>query len=128
MKYILILASILGAFAVALGAYGSHGLTRIAPEHLVTLFNLGVQYQFYHCFALLGCGLLWPFAHHKLLVASSLSFVLGMAGFSGTLYVYAITSVKPFGLITPIGGSLLILGWILMCVAIIVGNREERSL
>ena len=57
-KQILLLASILGALAVILGAFGAHGLAdKISPEKLET-FKLGVSYQYYHIAALLACGIL----------------------------------------------------------------------
>ncbi|GLP95238.1 DUF423 domain-containing protein [Paraferrimonas sedimenticola] len=127
MKYIIAWACLFGASAVGLGAYGSHGLTQYASPELVARFNLGVEYQFYHAFALLACGLAWTKAQRALLGAAVALFSFGIFAFSGTLYHYAITGVKAFGPVTPIGGSAMILAWLLFGLAILIGDRQRAN-
>ncbi len=96
-----ILAALSGAIAVAAGAFGAHGATGVAQEWLKT----GGQYQLIHAVAALvairmearGPGWL---------------FVVGAAIFAGTLYLMALGAPRWFGAITPIGGVLLIGGWL----------------
>lgn len=110
------LAGILGAMAVALGAFGAHALEgRISAELLAT-YEIGVRYHFYHALALAAVAwavVQWPNATTAL-VAGWL-FVAGIVVFSGSLYLLAFSGVRWLGAITPIGGVAFIAGWI--CLA-----------
>lgn len=110
----LALASLLGLLAVALGAFGAHSLEKILDPALLKRYHTGVEYQFYHSLALLGVGLWFKIAPSKLLSYAGLMFTLGIILFSGSLYVYALSGIKTFGMITPLGGIAFIAGWALM--------------
>ena len=96
-----VLAALSGALAVAAGAFGAHGAHGEAVEWLKT----GGHYQLIHAVAALVAlrfdarGPAWL-------------FVVGAAIFAGTLYLMALGAPRWFGAITPIGGTLLIAGWI----------------
>lgn len=109
--------SIAGFFAVALGAFGAHGLrTRLTPEALA-IFEIGVRYQMYHAAALIAAAWActkWPGAWAK---ASGWLFIAGIAVFSGSLYVLALTGTKWLGAVTPVGGLVLLAGWVCLAVA-----------
>ena len=113
-KLFLIAAALLGFMSVALGAFGAHALKdKLNPEQLAR-FETAVRYQFYHVFALLAVSLLsraWPDLNFA---PAGWAFLAGVVIFSGTLYLINITGVRMFGAITPIGGVLLILGWLLL--------------
>jgi uncharacterized membrane protein YgdD (TMEM256/DUF423 family) len=101
----------LSAFiGVALGAFAAHALkSRLDPELLAT-FEVGVRYQMYHAFALLGVGWActrWPGA---LVSASGWLFVAGTLVFSGSLYALSLSGLRWLGAITPIGGVALLTG------------------
>ncbi len=119
-KYILTSASILGAIAVALGAFAAHSLKSQLPPYLVEVFNTGVHYQFIHVLALLTCGIL--IRHTRAIVAqkyfyrAAVCFIIGILCFSGSLYALALTGIKWFGPITPFGGLLFIFGWGILAV------------
>jgi uncharacterized membrane protein YgdD (TMEM256/DUF423 family) len=106
-----------GFAGVALGAFGAHALrARLAPEQLAT-FEVGVRYQLIHALALLAVAWActrWP---GRLAQASGWLFITGTLMFSGSLYVLALTGVRGFGLITPIGGVALLLGWLCLLAA-----------
>lgn len=111
-------AAVLCGLAVALGAFGAHGLKeRLSPDLLV-IFEVGVRYQFYHGLALLGLSLagasFWQGSWPR---RASLAWLFGTLVFSGSLYVLAITGLRWMGAITPIGGVALILGWIMVLPA-----------
>ncbi|MBK8453715.1 MAG: DUF423 domain-containing protein [Thiofilum sp.] len=110
----LALASLLGLLAVVLGAFGAHSLEKILDPALLKRYHTGVEYQFYHSLALLGVGLWFKIAPSKLLSYAGLLFTLGIILFSGSLYVYALSGIKTFGMITPLGGIAFIAGWALM--------------
>ena len=100
--------------AVALGAFGAHGLrARLGPDLLAT-FEIGVRYQMYHALALLAVGLAlsrWPSSAS---VLAGWLFVAGTLIFSGSLYVLALSGLRWLGAITPIGGAAFIVGWIVL--------------
>ena len=120
-KRIILTASFFGALAVIFGAFGAHSLKNtISPVNL-SIWQKGVEYQFYHTFALL---FLSTFARYKnkLIGFAFIFFSLGIILFSGSLYVLALQdvlklSVGFIGPITPIGGLCFILGWISLFLA-----------
>lgn len=110
-RSILILSAIFGMLAVAIGAFGAHGLKSLLLANGRTeTFELAVRYQFYHALALLGMGILsekWP-----ALKTPSLFFVAGILIFSGSLYFLSLTNQTWLGAITPLGGVAFIAGWL----------------
>ncbi len=112
MKRILITAAISGALAVILGAFGAHGLKKIITPDMLEVFKTGVQYQFYHTFALLAVGIFMQTSKSKALKWAGYLFIAGIFLFSGSLYLLAITGIKILGAITPFGGVAFIAGWI----------------
>ncbi|MES2458619.1 MAG: DUF423 domain-containing protein [Bacteroidota bacterium] len=119
-KRILITASLLGALAVILGAFGAHGLKKVISGAELEIWAKGVEYQFYHVFALLFVSQVktpGETGTPKLLNLSYIFFSLGILMFSGSLYLLATRSILNIGFvnyigpITPIGGLFLILGW-----------------
>ncbi len=98
-----VLAGLSGAIAVAAGAYGAHGATGQAAEWLRT----GAQYQLVHAVAAFAVASR-PFGRQ-----AGWSFVAGGAIFAGTLYLMALGAPHWLGAVTPIGGLLLIVGWLL---------------
>jgi uncharacterized membrane protein YgdD (TMEM256/DUF423 family) len=114
-KYFLVIAAFSGFLAVALGAFGAHGLkTRLSPE-LMAVYQTAVQYHFYHTLALLGVAmLLLRYPQHSVLLACAALLVLGLLLFSGSLYLMALSGVRWLGAITPLGGVALLLAWLLL--------------
>lgn len=102
-----------GFLAVALGAFGAHGLkARLTPE-LMGVYQTGVQYHFYHTAALLACALLLRSGlNHPAIPVAGYSFIVGIIIFSGSLYVLAITGQRWLGVITPLGGLAYLIGWL----------------
>ena len=124
-KSFLLAGILLAGLAVALGAFGAHGLKKIVDEHSVETFKTGVQYQFYHALALILTGILSLNFPGKQLKWSGNLFIGGIILFSGSLY--AITAFKAaaadvpkfIGPITPLGGVLFILGWLFLLIAVL---------
>jgi uncharacterized membrane protein YgdD (TMEM256/DUF423 family) len=104
--------------AVAVGAFGAHALrSRLAPELLI-VFETGTRYQMYHALGLLAAAWAatrWPGPEVR--VAGWL-FVAGTVIFSGSLYLLALTGVRAFGAITPLGGLALLVGWLALAVGV----------
>jgi uncharacterized membrane protein YgdD (TMEM256/DUF423 family) len=116
MKSVLIIAALSGLLAVIVGAFGAHILKGFISPEMLEIYKTGVQYHFYHTFALLSVGILMNFKYSKALKWSAYLFMVGIALFSGSLYLMAISGVKTFGLITPFGGTVWIVAWILLIV------------
>ena len=114
MKSILTIAAISGLLAVVLGAFGAHALKKMISPEMLEVYKTGVQYQFYHTFALLAVGILMHFNTSKALKWSGYLFVVGIFLFSGSLYVMTITGIKALGIITPFGGTVWIAAWFLL--------------
>ena len=115
----LIVAAILGGTGVMLGAFASHGLKSKLSESLLSAFETGVTYQFYHALALFVLALWLKQSQSVWFVVSGYLWLAGVVLFSGSLYALALTGVKWFGPITPIGGLLFIAGWVSLLVGAI---------
>ncbi|WP_372795922.1 DUF423 domain-containing protein [Pontiella sp.] len=118
-KLFLSLGAVSGAIGVILGAFGAHGLQDRLTEKLMKTWQTGVEYQFYHTFALLVIGLLALKFQSGLLTSSGWSFVAGILLFSGSLYALSLSGITKLGAITPIGGLFFIAGWILLTLSIL---------
>jgi uncharacterized membrane protein YgdD (TMEM256/DUF423 family) len=113
-------AAVLGLLAVALGAFGAHGLESQWKTALdvaeavkrVDTWKTASHYHIAHAIVLLILAFAYPAANQGRFAWRS--FVGGIVLFSGSLYVLAFTGIKTFAYITPIGGVLLILGWLLL--------------
>lgn len=111
-KLFLIIVSISGMVSVALGAFGAHALkAKLTADGTLDTFQTAVQYQFYHTLALLGIALLLTKHESQWLNYAGYSMSFGILIFSGSLYILCFTGIKWLGAITPIGGTLFILGW-----------------
>lgn len=118
-------AALLGLLATGLGAYGAHGLAAsgVTAEQLAA-FDSAVQYHFFHALALLALGLS-PLRGGAVTLAASL-FVLGVLGFSGSIYAMVLLGTKGIGLLTPAGGLCFMLGWAtLIRVGCRLGGKNE---
>lgn len=116
MKKLILAGGIFGLLSVAIGAFGAHALkATLTANDTTTIFQTGVQYQMAHALALLLVGLLHaqltPNRHLRLV---GWLFTAGIIVFSGSLYLLALTNIKIFGAITPIGGVCFLVGWFLM--------------
>ncbi len=115
----LLAGAILGGLGVALGAFGAHALKAMLMEYgRLETFELAVRYEFYHAFALLFAGVLQQFLDSKFIRTAALFFLSGSVFFSGSLYLLCFTNNTAFAMVTPFGGILLILGWLLLALGI----------
>ena len=98
--------------SVVIGAFGAHGLESTIKDKM-DVYKTGVQYQMFHSLALLIVGLL-SISLSKNLDIVGYIFSIGIVLFSGSLYLIAVKKLSFMGMITPIGGALFIIGWILL--------------
>jgi uncharacterized membrane protein YgdD (TMEM256/DUF423 family) len=117
-------ASLLGALAVALGAFGAHALKGRVSEVLLNAFETGVRYQFYHVLALMMLGLIYKDIKNKWIRISGNLFIAGIILFSGSLYALTFISTAArsgfswIGVITPFGGLAFVAGWFCFLIGI----------
>ncbi|MBI4423277.1 MAG: DUF423 domain-containing protein [Elusimicrobia bacterium] len=97
--------------AVALGAFGAHALRGRLGEDLLAVFETGVRYQAYHALALLALAAWLTHSPSRAASIAALCFIGGIIVFSGSLYALALTGVKRWGAVTPLGGLLFLAGW-----------------
>lgn len=115
-KKITATAAMIGAIAIILGAFGAHALKKVLTVDELATFETGVKYQMYHALFLLFLGLS-SVTSEKAKKAIYYLVVIGVVFFSGSIYLLATDSLNDFnfkiiGFVTPIGGLLLITGWI----------------
>jgi len=113
-KLFFALGSISAGIGVALGAFGAHGLKNSVAPELLALFETAVRYQMYHSLGLVAVA--WAISRRngntiKGFGIAGWCFVAGIVLFSGSLYALALTGLRWFGAITPLGGVAFIAGW-----------------
>ncbi len=120
-KKLVITAGILGFLAVLLGAFGAHGLKAVLSENDLASFETGVRYQFYHTFLLLFVSVT-PLVSQKFKKVLYYLILVGVIFFSGSIYLLVMdeillgTSIRAIAFITPFGGLLLLLAWLLLFI------------
>lgn len=120
-------AGVLGFSGAALGAFGAHALkARLASAGMTDSWNTAVQYHLIHCVALLALAA-WsspvstvPRKHR----VAAWAWIAGVVLFSGSIYILALGGPRAFGPVTPLGGVLLLIGWI--CLVLPTGKQNVR--
>lgn len=109
-KFWVIISAISGFTAVAIGAFGAHGLREKLSSEMIEVYKTGVLYQLIHSVVLLVLSL-------NTIIKSklpSIFFLLGIILFSFSLYIYSTSGIRFFAMITPIGGFCFLIGWLLL--------------
>lgn len=127
-KKILVAGAILGILGISLGAFTAHGLEKLIDSSAIKSFETGVRYQMYHAFLLLIIGAT-SFVSQKSKSAIFILVILGVLFFSGSIYGLATNTLTAFdfktiALITPVGGLLLILAWVILLISILKTKRD----
>jgi uncharacterized membrane protein YgdD (TMEM256/DUF423 family) len=127
------MAALLGGLAVALGAFGAHGLQKLTTdEKVLKSFQTAVQYQMYHALVLLVIGGFSSRFNLSLLKWAANFFILGIILFSGSLYLLALLKAQGqepsryLGIVTPIGGMFFLLGWITLLIAFLRSRNQKN--
>ena len=124
-RWILLIASVMGALGVVLGAFGAHGLESAVTEwglspdeqaHRLATWDVAVRYQLFHALALLAIGVLALHRPARSLAVAAVAWTLGTLVFSGCLYVLVLSGIKILGAVVPLGGLALIAGWVALAV------------
>ena len=123
-KGFFIAGAILGFLTVAFGAFGAHALKHKLSPDMLTVFEVGVRYQMYHALALISTALAYSLFPGVFLAWAGGFFVVGTLVFSGSLYALALTGIRSIGAITPIGGVLLLFGWLALIGGTVWNSRN----
>jgi uncharacterized membrane protein YgdD (TMEM256/DUF423 family) len=116
-------AALLMAIAVTLGAFGAHLLKKYLTPSLLEGYQTATYYQMIHAIAIFITGFLYKQYHNKKLWIAGQLFFYGILCFSGSIYArvalsfVGYTSLGLFNLVTPIGGILFIIGWLLLLIS-----------
>lgn len=128
----LITAASAGFSGVALGAFGAHGLKNLLSEKMMTVWHTAVQYHLVHSVVLLALAvalMTLPQSATTIWLRRSARLMLaGLLLFSGSLYLMAVTGIRPLGMITPLGGVSWLIGWGMILLAALkwpAGNNEH---
>ena len=103
--------------AVALGAFGAHGLRAMVTPERLAIFETGARYQMYHALALVVIGLAFARLQGRTAAAAAWLFVAGTVLFSGSLYALTLTGMRWWGAVTPLGGVAFLAGWALLLMS-----------
>ena len=136
-RLFLLLGAVSGFVAVALGAFGAHLLAGALPADRLAVFETGARYQMFHALALVGSALVVGRRRGRAAPAAAWLFALGTVLFSGSLYALALSGVRAWGAVTPLGGLAWLAGWALLGLAALrprtlvvrieEDEREERT-
>jgi len=129
-RIVLVIGSLYGGLSVILGAMGAHALKNVLTLQQLGSFETGVKYQMYHALVLLVIGFVFSF-ETKLQKAMGWSFMFGTFLFSFSIYLLSLSdlmgvSLRFLGPVTPLGGLVMIAGWLLLLIAVV--RHHPRSL
>jgi len=110
-KIVLLTGGLAMFLAVALGAFGAHGLKSRVDESMLAIWSTATQYQMIHGLAMLLCALIARSFDNPSFLICGFLFLAGMVFFSGSLYVLVLSNIRILGAVTPIGGVLFLVGW-----------------
>lgn len=111
-----LIGAIMGSLGVLAGAFGAHALRDRLDPDLFRAFETGARYQLVHAFALIAVRLVLGRGAARSAILAGWLFLVGIVIFSGSLYALALTGVRAFGAVAPIGGLCLIAGWAALAV------------
>ncbi len=119
LKIFLLIASAMMVLNIAIGAFGAHGLRPYLDEYGTSIYNKGVSYSFYNTLGLFAIGFMSYILPNSSKLKIGYYFILvGILIFSFSLYILSLTKILWLGAITPLGGTAMIIGWILVCISL----------
>jgi uncharacterized membrane protein YgdD (TMEM256/DUF423 family) len=120
MKFFLVIGCVFAFLSIAIGAFGAHGLEGKISERSLQIYKTGVQYQMFQTAGIFLVALLLDkYGSISTLTWAGWLMVIGVLLFSGSLYVLSVTDIKIIGAITPIGGVLFLVSWILVAISVL---------
>lgn len=117
-KWLIFLGFFSGFVSVAAGSFGAHALKSKLELEMLGIFEVGVRYQMYHALAIVLVALIGAWISSTLMCVSGWLFFFGSVIFSGSLYALSLSGIRALGAITPIGGMILLVGWLLASISL----------
>lgn len=114
MKGYIIIASLFAALAILFGAFGSHALKERLSAQSLEVYDIATRYLIFHALGIFLIALLGFQLPKESLEIPVIMMIVGTSIFSGSLYLIAMLDFKKLGMVTPIGGLLLIVSWLLL--------------
>jgi len=114
MKGYIIIASLFAALAILFGAFGSHALKERLSAQSLEVYDIATRYLMFHALGIFLIALLGFQLPREPLEMPVIMMIIGTSIFSGSLYLIAMLDFKKLGMVTPIGGLLLIVSWLLL--------------
>jgi len=114
MKGYIIIASLFAALAILFGAFGSHALKERLSAQSLEVYDIATRYLMFHALGIFLIALLGFQLPKESLEIPVIMMIVGTSIFSGSLYLIAMLDFKKLGMVTPIGGLLLIVSWLLL--------------
>lgn len=135
VRIIVAVAALSGFLAVGLGAFGAHLLEAYWQENFepqqaqrfMQVYDTASLYHMVHTLALLATAWLYDRWQMRLCTLAAGLFIVGILLFSGSLYLYTLTAIRIFAIITPIGGMCLMLGWLAMTLAAYTAAKQPPA-
>lgn len=124
-RFMMIFTALSGFIFVALGAFGAHVLSRTLGEVEMAWLHTGLQYQAFHTLAIFGLAIAMQRRISIWFYWSSVFLALGTVLFSGSLYCLALTHLRLWAFVTPVGGVSFLAGWLLMLIGAIRLKRQS---
>jgi len=127
------LGALIAALSVIMGAFGAHKLKELLEPEVLSTYQTGVTYQFYHAFGLLAVGILYKRYQNLWMEWAGRLFILGIILFSGSLYLLTAlqatrqVGLEGFGILTPIGGLLMVGGWLSFFMGIPSSEKKIQA-
>jgi uncharacterized membrane protein YgdD (TMEM256/DUF423 family) len=118
----LTIGALLALLGVGAGAFGAHILKPKLSHHFFEIFEVAVRYQMYHALALIALVPVLGFFPSTWVAVAGWLFIVGVVIFSGSLYTLVFSNMRSWGIVTPIGGILLLLGWLSLFLGGLLGQ------
>ncbi len=115
IRWAFISGAFLGLSGVVAGAMGAHALKEVLSPGLMDAFETAVRFQMYHAIMLILLGIIGKSFPHRFIFPAIICMTVGTLLFSGSIYILTTSNIN-VGIITPIGGTVLIVGWGLLLV------------
>ncbi len=120
---VIAIGCIFAMLAVALGAFGAHGLKNVLDANTMQVYQTSVQYHMYHALGLIGIGILMHVTSASLLPLAATLMLVGILLFSGSLYILSMTGMRWLGMVTPFGGVCFLVAWALLAWSFFTATR-----
>lgn len=113
-RNLIIIGAISGFLSISFGAFGAHAIKQWMSADLMAIYQTAVSYQIYHSLGLILIALVYQQQQNTLIKTAGWLMLAGIIIFSGSLYALSLTDTRWLGAITPVGGILLLLAWLLL--------------